>query len=322
MRTSRRRRARRGALVAALALTALVAGCGGGAQEARSGDAVGPAASAGSGNTSGALTDGLVESGSRPESAADSDPSTGSLGRVNRPTVQSRAVIRKGEISLVTPEMNRARSEIDDLLGRHGGYLASEDTANDRKGRPERSALVLRVPEPAFDEAMGELAEIGRTRRADRRSEDVTTQVIDVDSRVATQEASLARLRRFLEQATDVDDMIRVESEIATRQAELESLKAQQKYLRDNTTMSTITVRLRTPAAPPPAQQDDSGFLAGLEDGWGALGSVLVSAATVVGVLLPFAVTLAVVGVPAWLLLRMLARRRHPTSSPAAPEAG
>lgn len=243
-------------------------------------------------------------------------------GRANRAEVASRAVIRKGEISVVTNEMNRARVEVDAMLGRHGGYLASEDTSNDRKGRPERSVLVLRVPEPAFDEVMTELAKVGRTRDADRRSEDVTAQVIDVETRVATQEASLARLRRFLDQADDVDDMIRVESEIATRQAELESLKAQQKYLRDNTAMSTITVRLRTPAAPPPPPEEkDSGFLAGLEDGWHVLKVVLVGAATVAGALLPFAVAIALFGVPVWLLVRA-ARRRRPAAPPPTPEAG
>jgi hypothetical protein len=253
------------------------------------------------------------------------DASGPRAGTANRPTVQTRAVIRKGEISLVTKEMNRARVEIDDLLGRHGGYLASEDTSNDRTGQPERSVLVLRVPEPAFDEMMTELVDIGRTKRADRTSEDVTTQVIDVSSRVTTQELSLARLQRFLRQATNVDDMIRLESEIATRQAELESLKAQQKYLADNTSMSTITVRLRTPEAPPPPpEEEETGFLAGLSDGWGALTTFLVGAATVAGALLPFAVALALVGVPAWLLLRTATRRRQQTAAlaPTSPDAG
>jgi hypothetical protein len=241
----------------------------------------------------------------------------------NRPGVQARAVIRTGEVALVTRTMNQARTEIDALLGRHGGYLASEDTTNDRSGAPERSVLVMRVPEPAFDAVMDELVEIGRTERADRSAEDVTTQVIDVDTRVATQEASLARLQRFLRRAVNVDDMIRLESEIATRQAALESLKAQQKYLSDQTAYSTVTARLRTPAAPPPeAPEDDAGFLAGLADGWSALKSVLVGAATVTGAVLPFAVTLALLGVPAWLLLVRLAarRRRHPVLPPVAPD--
>ena len=242
----------------------------------------------------------------------------GSGGTANRTTVQTRAVIRRGNISIVTVEMRRARTEVDDLLGRHGGYLASEETTNDRAGRPERSVLVLRVPEPAFGESMDQLARIGRTLSADRSSEDVTTEVIDVDARVATAEASVARLQRFLREAVEVEDMIRLESEIARRQADLESLQAQQTYLRDQTSLSTITVRLHTPDAPPPLPDDDSGFLAGLTGGWTALKTVLVGLATVAGAMLPFAATVALVVVPVLLLVRAARRRRRTAAAPPA----
>jgi hypothetical protein len=297
---------------AALAVTAgvltLVAGCSGSPDAASDGglsEAAGDRAGAPA-----AIERGTVD-------ATDGD----SAANANRSAVQTRAVIRRGEVSLVTKEMHRARTEIDDLLAGAGGYLASEDTSNDRSGRPERSVLVVRVPEPAFDEVMRELAAVGRTERTDRRSKDVTTEVIDVDTRVATQAASLARLQRFLRQATDVDAMIRLESEIATRQATLESLKAQQKYLADQTSLSTITVRLRTPAAPPPPEpEQEAGFLVGLADGWAALKAVLVAGATLAGVLLPFLVTLALLGVPLWLLVRATVRRRG-QAAPVAPPA-
>lgn len=264
--------------------------------------------------TGGAADDGLL----LPERASVRDGVERPGGAANRPAVSTRAVIRRGEISIVTKEINRARLEIDDLLGRHGGYLAAEDTSNDRSGRPERSVLVLRVPEPAFDAVMDDLDGIGRTRQADRSSEDVTSELVDVGSRVATQEASLARLQRFLRQAENVEDMIRLESEIAERQADLESLQAQQKYLRDHTAMSTVTVRLRTPEAPPPTPQpQEAGFLAGLDGGWTALKAVLVGLATVVGAVLPFALVLGVVVVPGWLLVRTV-RRRH-TATPVEP---
>jgi hypothetical protein len=298
----------RAALAVTAGVLALVAGCSGSPDAASEGglsEAAGDRAGAPAANE---------------RDSVDAD--NGSAATADRSAVQTRAVIRRGEVSLVTKEMHRARTDIDDLLAGAGGYLASEDTSNDRSGRPERSVLVVRVPEPAFDEVMRELAAIGRTERTDRRSKDVTTEVIDVDTRVATQEASLARLQRFLRQATDVDAMIRLESEIATRQANLESLKAQQKYLSDQTSMSTITVRLRTPAAPPPPEPEkEAGFLVGLEGGWSALRTVLVGAATLAGALLPFAVALALLGVPSWLLLRAVARRRNHTAplAPAVP---
>lgn len=310
---SRSHGSKRAALAAAALglVAAVVAGCSGGGESAMS-------------------DSGGVESEQSTVDRDDVGVAEGSAGApereagtANRPFVQTRAVIRTGEIALVTKELNRARDEIDRLLGTHGGYLASEDTVNDRDGRPERSVLVLRVPEPSFATVMGELAGIGRTEHADRSSEDVTTKVIDVDTRVATQEASLARLQRFLRQATNVEDMIRIESEIATRQAALESLKAQQKYLGDQTAMSTVTVRLRTPAAPPPPPPaQEAGFLVGLADGWAALKAVLVGAATVAGAVLPFVVTLALLAVPVWLLARATRRRDVVPAEPPAADAG
>ena len=313
MRSTRHTRTWSAVAGAVLGLVALAA-CGGGSE---GGSLSEPAAGIADGEVASDHGGAFEEKAAAPGTGRDS-------GAANRPFVQTRAVIRTGEIYLVTREMNRARDEIDRLLARHGGYLATEDTVNDRDGRPERSALVLRVPEPSFATVMSELGEIGRTERADRSSEDVTTKVIDVDTRVATQEASLARLQRFLRQATNVEDMIRIESEIATRQAALESLKAQQKYLSDQTSMSTVTVRLRTPAAPPPPPPvHEAGFLVGLAEGWAALKAVLVGVATVTGAVLPFLLTIALVVVPLWLLVRAATRRRHaPTPEAPTPEAG
>lgn len=300
------RRVRPFAAGALATLALLVGGCSLGGEQAMSDSAGGSVAEE---RGAADLVDrDLGAPGKAPGTGSESQP--GADG-ANRTVVQTRAVIRNGEIHVVTKNLGRARAAVDDLLQRHGGYLAGEDTTNDRKGRPQRSVLVLRVPEPAFGTVMSELGTIGRTERADRSSDDVTTEVIDIDTRVATQEASLRRLRTFLRRATNVDDMIRVESEMATRQAALESLKAQQKYLADQTSMSTVTAHLRTPAAPPPEKpEEDAGFLAGLGEGWTALKGVLVEAATVTGVLLPFAVLIGLLAVPAWLLLRTSARRR------------
>lgn len=283
-----------------LALTALV-GCSGGGEDAmsagRGGDAGGAAAEA-------------------PEEATDQ-----ARGAANRTSVRTRAVIRSGTVSVVAQDLAKARTEVDGLLARYGGHIAQEDTSHDAKGRPQGSTLVLRFPEPDFDTAMTELSKLGRLEGASREAEDVTTEVIDVNTRVSTQEASLNRLEGFLRQATSIEDIIRLESEITTRQAQLESLKAQQAYLADQTSLSTITLFLATPANfVEPNRLEDAGFLAGLSDGWNALKLLLVAAATLTGALLPFAVALAVVAIPTWLLVRTIAARRgHGAKAPVVP---
>jgi hypothetical protein len=142
---------------------------------------------------------------------------------------------------------------------------------------------------------------------------DVTDEVIDVESRIRTQEVSLDRLRGFLGEATDVNAMIRLEGEIARREADLASLRGQQEYLEDQTSLATIMLTMTRdhPDAPPDVDPlDGAGFLSGLRGGWEALVSALVVGATVVGAVLPFAVVLGLLGVPVWLWVR----RRRPVA--------
>jgi hypothetical protein len=136
-----------------------------------------------------------------------------------------------------------------------------------------------------------------------------------VTERVQTLRNSLDRLQRFQRAARDAGDLVRLEQQITTRQSELQSLVAQQSYLADQTSMSTITVVLSRPevTVAPPGALDDAGFAAGLAGGWQALGDVLVVVLTALGAALPFLLAGALLGLPAVLLVRVLRRRRAAT---------
>ena len=236
----------------------------------------------------------------------------------NRTVVQVRSVIKTGQISLTAKDLDGTRAKIDGLLVSVGGIIDSERSTHSRAGDLKRSTLVLRVPVDEFDAAMDGLAGFGKVRHSDSASKDVTTQVIDIDERVQTLQNSLDRLQAYQRDAKDIDDLIRFEQQITQRESELQSLKAQQDYLADQTSMSTISVYLSTPKAyvEPPSALDDAGFLAGLKSGWNALTSAVVVALTVVGAVLPFAGVALLVGLPVWLLVRRTLRTNpHSTAN-------
>ncbi len=68
-----------------------------------------------------------------------------------------------------------------------------------------------------------------------------------------TLQNSLDNLQRYQRDAKDVKDLLDFEEKITARQAELQSLEAQQAYLADQTSMSTITLHLSTPGQVRPA---------------------------------------------------------------------
>ena len=231
-----------------------------------------------------------------------------------------RSVISSGTISLTSKDVAETRREVQRVVDAQGGEITEETTDTDADGDTSYSRLVVRVPSSKFGTTMVALEDAGVLRSSSRGSDDVTTEVIDTGVRVRAQEASLKRVELLLAEARGLKDIIWIESQLTTRQAELDSLKSQQSWLADQTSMSTITVDISTQPEVVEDEPDDrdepAGFLAGLKGGTKALGAVLAAVTTIIGALLPFVVVGLVLGFPVWLLVRR--RRTAPATTPPA----
>jgi hypothetical protein len=297
------------ALLLLLAVIAALAGCSGGSDTSDAGGDVSSETGADR-QFSGAP----AAEGDQPATAEDSAGRTASGGPA--PQRLDRAVIATGTVSLRGADVGQVRRDVQRVVDAHRGTISEENTDTDEKGRPQYARLVVRVPSSQFDEAMSALEGIGELRASQRSAEDVTTQVIDNDVRVRAQTASLRRVEALLAQADSLQQIIWIESQLTQRQAELDSLKSQQAWLSDQTTLSTITVDIERTAEPEKEETKDAGFLTGLRGGLHALEASASALATVVGALLPWAVLALLLAVPARLLLRRNLRRR-----PSSPEA-
>ena len=289
-----------------LALTVALAGCSsGGGADGSSSDAGGMSEPA------------PADAGGAGGGPAEAEAEAGSARRPARVALQQRAVISVGTVSLTSEDVQGTRNEVQKVIDARRGEVTGEETQTSDEGEMTWSRLEARVPSEDFAEVMTALEEAGTLENATRTAEDVTSQVIDTDVRIRAQERSLRRIEVLLDSAGSLRDVVSVEAELTRRQADLDSLKQQQAYLADQTSMSTITVHIDRDAGAGPRRDDDepAGFLAGLEGGWSALAAFATGLATVTGALLPFAVLLALLGVPLWLLLRRLGARRAPRSA-------
>jgi Domain of unknown function (DUF4349) len=299
------------------ALATLLVGCSSGAMHSGTSDS----AVARAGSTVQKAAAAPQQGSADLRSSESSASGVAAITAANRPTIETRAVISTGSVTLVSKNLTHVRDEIDLLLGKYGGYVSREQTSNDKLGRPRTSTLEIRVPESDFDATMGSFAGFATVKSQHRTSEDVTTEVIDVNSRVATERDSIRKLRTFLRQTTTVGEIIRLESAISSREASLHSLRGQKRYLDDQTSMATIDAHLtRAPHAKAAKKHHDAGFLVGLKRGWTALGGSVALALTVVGALLPFAVLVALIGIPVLLLVRRPGRRTTQDPEPAPTE--
>jgi hypothetical protein len=295
----------------AVLLTILFAACSGGSDSSED-----------AGSSADVNSADLAESGGDADAAAPrSAAETPAEKKGAAPTdVAQRAVISTATISLRSDDVAQAVFAVQKVVDQYAGDVADEKTEGGDEAR--RSRLVLRVPSDDFDDAVAALKEIGEVESSTRKVEDVTTQVIDNEVRIRAQERSLRRIELLLDRAESIRDIFAIERELAQRQAGLDSLKAQQAYLADQTSLSTITVHIERTDGPAKKKPDtdDAGFLSGLEAGWKALKTFGNGLATVVGAVLPWSIVPGLLGVPTWLVLRRLQRRRPPQqAAPAAP---
>jgi hypothetical protein len=180
-----------------------------------------------------------------------------------------------------------------------GSVFADDRTA----GEHGSARLTLKVPPDTLTAVLAKLSALGKEVTRQSSSQDVTSQVADVNSRVESARGSLARLRALYSHATKVGDVITIEGEIAQREADLESLEAQQRTLEAQTSMATVQLYLSVSGTAPAATHHDKrGFLGGLSRGWHSFTSAATSIATGVGAALPFLVLVLLIGAAAWKL--------------------
>jgi hypothetical protein len=288
----------------------LVAGCSGAAGTSSSGAARSSGSSGGS--------DSFAASGAAPARKEPLAGGGGSSAQAARLTQTSQSIIYTASLAVRVRDAARAAATaVSDITAR-GGYTAAEQaqTSHSRRQRPMVS-LTMKVPVAGYPAALHQLAGLGRQTSLSQQSTDVTEQVADVGSRVTSQQDAIAQLRTLLRRAGSVSGLLQVQEQISNDESSLEALLAQQRALDHETTYATISVRLLGPL-PPAAPHHGSrhGFAAGLGAGWRGFTRAAVWLFTALGVVLPFAVVIAILGGLGYAGQRRISRRRaRPTQA-------
>ncbi|MFE1800502.1 DUF4349 domain-containing protein [Streptomyces sp. NPDC059517] len=303
--TTRYRSARPGQLLSALLLSGTLAltGCTGSADSGSDSSAMDKAA----GSDAKGAGAGAADAGGAADSGAG-----GAKGKEAAPVPGPAVhIIHTASLTVQVKDVPKSLAEARTVVENAGGMVGDETTDRDSGGR-ERSRVVLRVPADRYEEVRAELEGSGKLLDLKAKAEDVTEQVVDVESRVKTQRASVARIRELMDRASKLSDVVTLEGELSMRQADLESLLAQQASLKDRTSLATITLSLSETPVKKAAEDDDPSFTDALGGGWDAFVGMFRWIALALGAVLPFLVGAALL---LFLWVRFL-RGRTPRVAP------
>lgn len=287
-------------LIAALAAAALLAGCGG-STDAETGVSAG-------------LPDGMSVEGGAPampeEMAVEDKAATAALPA-------DRQVIRTGYVSMRVDDVTKAVFDVHSLVRKRNGLISSEDTQS--SGESTYSNITAQIPADDLDAFIADISVLGTVDSVNVNAQDVTTQVVDLDARISALRTSVDRMTQLLAQASRIEDLLAIETQLSQRQSELDSLTAQRTWLGDQVAMSTVTISLSPMTQI--ADVDAPGFLAGLQSGWAAFVSVIMVGITALGFFLPFLLVLLVIAVPVTIVIVRQARRHRRMRTESMPQS-
>ncbi|WP_433827304.1 DUF4349 domain-containing protein [Actinoplanes sp. CA-015351] len=298
-------------IAAALLAGALLTGCGADSTDSGSYSQAEPAVG-GADQEAPAAAD--RAGGGEADSAGKADEGANTTAQAPDLRVDQRSIIYTGSITVRVDNVTTAAAQVTGIASASGGFVGGDERHSGTGA--DTANLTLRIPADKFSSVVDQLAKLGTEETRGINTEDVTEQVVDLDARISVQTARVESGKKLLGQAKSLDDLVMLEREVATREADLASLEAKKRRLADLTSLSTITVVLLDPDATSAEPDDETpGFLAGLSGGWDALKASLAVLATVLGALLPW---LLAIGVPAAVVVHLVRRyrRRPPVPAP------
>lgn len=299
-----------------LVLGAGLAGCSGGGSSSSSGTA---AAHGAAGSTAGSTAGGSEAQPTQGTAGSSGSSGSGGAGLTVEPAavaqaLDARSIIYTGTVDVRVDDVDAATNTAQGLATGAGGFVFGERSS----GTSSRSAdLTLKVPSGAFQDVFAGLKRLGTVVSADQEAQDVTQQVVDLQSRLATQKASVARVRALMGKATTIGQIVDIEGELTSREADLESLEAQVQALSNEVALATITVHLAPKGAPAPKPAHHNSFVSGVLAGWHAFAAMIVGVGTFVGAALPFLALFGALAALGWWIWRTT--RRRPAADAADP---
>ena len=223
----------------------------------------------------------------------------------DRQASTSPKIIYTANLTLESKDYDTARAALDAALNDAGGYLESSSEYSD-VGSSRSVNLTFRVPEENYQSFLDAVAQAGNVTYKSQQADDVTTQYMDVETRLANLEAQRTRLQELQAQADNLSDLLQIETSLTDVQSQIESWQSQLDWYSRQVECCTVYLSLEEVQTYTPVEEGfGSRIQNALREGWSGFVETVQSAAVFLVGHWPFIVVGAVCGV-------IFYKARHP----------
>jgi hypothetical protein len=188
-------------------------------------------------------------------SAKQSSANTASTGSNSQP----RIIIKNGNMAIVVVDPAKTVSDISHLADGMGGFVVSSSLYKQQTSsgaEAPHGSIVIRVPAGRLDEAIQQIRAMSNQGPLNENisSQDVTSEYVDLQSRLKNLEAAEAQLTKIMEGAVKTEDVLSVYNQLVQTREQIEVIKGQIKYYEESAALSELSIELFADAAVQPLQ--------------------------------------------------------------------
>jgi hypothetical protein len=227
-----------------------------------------------------------------------------------------RKIIRNADLQLEADLPEEAQQKITAIAETKGGFVveSTQSSSNSKATTRDTVTMTIRVPSAKFNESLDEIRKTSnRIVTETVKGQDVTEEFVDIEARLKAKKALEAQFLEIMKQGKTVEDALSVQRQLADVRGEIEQIEGKLRFLENQTSLSTINIRLQTPATYSP---NSSGFFYQLKEafssGFDFALSFILGLVTLIVALLPFFIFIIL---PIYLIGRYFWKRKAKTDS-------
>lgn len=221
-----------------------------------------------------------------------------------------RKIIRNADLSLEADSPEESQQKITAIAESKGGFVVESTQSSSSSTVKTRDVVTMtvRIPAAKFNESLDEIRKASNRVLVETvKGQDVTEEFVDIEARLKTKKALEEQFLEIMKQGKTVADALQVQRELANVRGEIEQIEGKKRFLENQSSLSTIKIRLQTPTT---YSANSSGFFyqlgQAISSGFDFALNFILGLVTFLIAILPFVLFVVL---PIYLLLRYFWRR-------------
>ncbi len=168
-----------------------------------------------------------------------------SAPEVSEKDLSSRKLIKTVSLSMETRTFDTLKNQMEESISSFGGYIENSSYDAPQGSRQYRYYyLCVRIPAENLDGFVGKAGELGTITNKSENVEDVTLDYVDKTAYKDSLETEYERVTELLEKATDLEQILALESKLSELRYEINSYESQLRTLDNQIDYSTVNISI------------------------------------------------------------------------------